>query len=97
MASYGICVGILGSIRALGIQIIEVTATDTKKIFTGNPNATKRQMIERAFELYPEANFPWHKGKIPDKAEHMADAIAAIHSGVRTPMFQNLMRLLKEV
>lgn len=97
MASYGICVGILGAVRALGIPLIEVTATESKKVFTGDANATKREMIEKAFELYPNSNFPWHKGKIPDKAEHMADAIAAIHSGVRTPMFQNLMRLFKEV
>lgn len=97
MASYGICVGILGAVRALGIPLIEVTATESKKIFTGNANATKREMIEKAYELYPDANFPWHNGKIPDKAEHMADAIAAIHSGVRTPMFQNLMRLFREV
>lgn len=97
MASYGICVGILGALRASGTQLIEVTATETKRVFTGDANATKRRMIDRAYELYPAANFPMHKGKIPDKAEHMADAIAAIHSGVRTPMFQNLMRLFKEV
>lgn len=97
MASYGICVGVLGAIRALGIPLIEVTAMEVKKTFTGDKNATKRQMIEKAVELYPLANFPVHAGKIPDKAEHMADAIASIHAGVRTPMFQNLMRLFKEV
>lgn len=97
MASYGICVGILGAIRASGIPLIEVTANDTKKTFTGSATATKREMIVKAHELYPDANFPMHNGKIPDKAEHMADAIAAIHSGARTPMFQNLMRLFKEV
>jgi hypothetical protein len=97
MASYGICVGVLGAVRALGIPIIEVTPTETKKVFTGDKNATKRQMINKAFELYPDANFPWHRGQIQDKAEHMADAIASIHAGVRTPMFQNLMRLFTEV
>lgn len=97
MASYGVCVGVLGAIRALGIQLIEVTPSENKKIFTGNKVATKREMIEKAVELYPESNFPVHKGKIPDKAEHMADAIAAIHAGVRTSVFQNLMRLFKEV
>lgn len=97
MASYGICVGILGAVRALGIPLIEVTATESKKIFTGDANATKREMITKAVDLYPDANFPVHAGKIPDKAEHLADAIAAIHSGVRTPVFQNLMRLFREV
>jgi hypothetical protein len=97
MASYGICVGILGAVRALGISIIEVTASESKLLLAGDKNATKRQMIDRGYELYPDANWPWHAGKIPDKAEHLADAIAAIHSGVRTPMFQQLMRLFKEV
>ncbi|RUX60176.1 hypothetical protein [Mesorhizobium sp. M7A.F.Ca.CA.002.12.1.1] len=98
MASYGICVGILGALRSEGMQIIEVTAGETKKIFTGDKNAPKRKMIDRAAELYPDANFPpLHKGKLPDKTEHLADAIATIHSGVRTPMFQNLMRLFNEV
>jgi len=97
MASYGICVGVLGAVRALGIPLIEVTALETKLALTGNKHATKREMINKAFETYPDANFPQHRGNIPDKAEHMADAIATIHSGVRTPMFKNLMRLFEGV
>lgn len=97
MASYGVCVGILGAVRSLGIPLIEVTATESKLVFTGNRNATKRDMIDRAVALYPEANFPSSRGRITDKAEHVADAIAAIHAGVKTPTFQNLMRLLKGV
>lgn len=97
MASYGICVGVLGAVRALGIPLIEVTALESKLTFTGDRNATKRDMIEKAYSIYPNSNFPMHNGKIPDKAEHLADAIASIHSGVRTPTFQNLMRLFKEV
>lgn len=94
MASYGVCVGILGAIRARGHELIEVSPTEVKVAFTGNKNATKQQMIEQALLLYPEANFPCHRGKITAKAEHAADAIAAIHAGVHTPLFQNLMRLL---
>lgn len=97
MASYGICVGVLGAVRALGIPLIEVTAMETKLALTGDRNATKRMMIDKAVELYPNANWPVHAGKIPDKAEHLADGVASIHSGVRTPVFQNLMRLFKGV
>ena len=97
MASYGVCVGVLGAVRALGIPLIEVTAKESKAIMTSDPNATKRQMIDAAYAYYPDANWPVHKGNIPDKAEHLADAVAAIHSGVRTPVFQNLMRLFAEV
>ena len=98
MASYGICVGVLGAVRAEGIPLIEVTPTEVKLALTGNRNATKEDMIDHAIRYYPEANFPRHAGKISyAKAEHVADAIGTIHAGVLTPMFQNLMRLFSEV
>jgi hypothetical protein len=99
MASYGICVGILSALRAQDIPLIEVTATEVKLSLTSNKNASKRQMIDKAFELYPEANWPWYKRNgetlMADKAEHVADAIGAIHAGVLTPTFQNMMRLMR--
>jgi Holliday junction resolvasome RuvABC endonuclease subunit len=95
MASYGICVGILGVVRSLQIPLIEVTANECKLALTGIKNATKAQMIAEAVKLYPLANFPRHGGKITQKSEHVADAISAIYAGVNTPTFQNLMRLFK--
>jgi Holliday junction resolvasome RuvABC endonuclease subunit len=97
MASYGICVGVLGAIRAEGIPLIEVTPLEVKKAFTGNKNATKNDMIAKAVELYPDANFPMHRGKLTLSAEHVADATAAIHAGVQTSVFKNLMRLVAQV
>lgn len=97
MASYGICVGVLGAVRALGIPLIEVTPTENKKVFTGNKTATKEQMIAQAVELYPESNWPMYRGDIAGSAEHLADAIATIHAGVLTPVFQNLLRLYQQV
>ena len=97
MASYGICVGVLGAIRSMGIPLIEVSPTEVKVTFTGDKTATKQQMIDRAIELYPDANFPLWGGEVSSKAEHVADAIAAIYAGVHTPTFQNLMRLFKKV
>ena len=95
MKAYGVVCGILGTLRAEGIQIIEVTPTEVKKTFTGNKNATKEQMIAQAVQLYPDTNFPMHRGQIASKAEHVADALAAIHAGVSTPIFQNLLRILR--
>ena len=95
MKGYGICVGILGSAAALGTPLIEVTATEVKLALTGNKNATKQDMIEAAVNLYPDANFPRHNGRITNKAEHVSDALGAIHAGVNTSVFQNLMLLLK--
>lgn len=105
MASYGVCVGILGAIRAEGIPLIEVTATEVKLALTSNKNATKAAMISEAVQWYPDANWPLYqqngkgfkKGEIMGKAEHLADAIAAIHAGVHTSTFQNLMRLFQKV
>jgi Holliday junction resolvasome RuvABC endonuclease subunit len=97
MASYGVCVGILGAIRSLNIPLIEVTPTEVKLAFTKNKNATKAQMIAKAVELYPDAAFPTHHGKMTSKAEHVADALGAIHAGVNTSTFQNLMRLFQQV
>lgn len=93
MASYGVCVGILGAIRSLGIPLIEVTPTELKLSMTGNKNATKQDMIDSAIKWYPDANYPLHHGKLSSKAEHVADAIGAIHAGVRTDTFQNILRL----
>ena len=108
MASYGICVGVLGSLRALGFQIIEVTPAEVKKSLTNDKNATKAAMIEAASGYYPDANWPSHKragsmkgatwqaGDLLSSCEHLADAIGAIHAGCATPVFQNLLRLYKD-
>lgn len=95
MASYGLCVGVLGAIRAEGIQLIEVTPTEVKLALTGIKHATKDQMIAAAKHIYPHANWPMHQGKPTSKAEHVADAIGAIYAGCKTPMFKNLLRILQ--
>lgn len=94
MASYGVCVGILGMLRAQGTEIIEVSPTEVKLAMTGLKNATKAEMIAAALTRYPDANFPRHRGQVSDKAEHVADALGAIHAGIQTPVFKNLLRLL---
>lgn len=96
MCAYGMCCGVLGALRATGIQVIEVTATEVKKALHGSANASKDQMIQSAMAAYPLTKFPMHKGKPMLKAEHCADAIGAIHAGVQTPLFQNLLQLLNK-
>lgn len=98
MASYGICVGILGAVRALGIPYFQVTAAENKRLFTGNPNATKKQMIKQLIKYYPEIILPQGqtKGSIGDKSEHIADATASIHSGVNTTEFRTVLEILRK-
>lgn len=89
MASYGICVGILGSIRASGIPFFEVTPTEVKMASTGIKTASKAQMITWATAMHPEVKWP----TAASKAEHMADATAAIYAGVKSNTFQQMRKL----
>jgi Holliday junction resolvasome RuvABC endonuclease subunit len=96
MASYGVCVGVLGALRANGIPFFEVTPTEVKLAAVGNKTATKQEMIKWAMESHPEANWPTYKqnGKVmvsEAKAEHMADAVAAIYAGIRCNSFQQML------
>lgn len=100
MASYGICVGVLGALRSSGIPFIEVTPTEVKKAATDNKSASKANMIEWAMEKYPRLPWPMQTKKgvtsvIAGKAEHMADAVAAVHAGMKTNEFQQLLRILR--
>ena len=99
MASYGICVGVLGAIRASRIPLYEVSPTEVKLAGAGIKTASKQQMIEWAMRAHPEANWPVYRRNGDDaisaaKAEHMADAVAAIHAGVKSQQFQQLLPLL---
>lgn len=88
MASYGICVGILGALRASGIPFFEVTPNEVKVTAVGSKVATKETMINWARYRHPEANWP----KAACKAEHMADATAAIHAGLKSNEFRQLIQ-----
>lgn len=99
MASYGICVGTLGALRAKGIPFFEVTPTEVKLAGPGKKTATKIEMIEWAVAKHPEANWPTYvkHGKTlitESSAEHMADAVAAIYAGLRSNQFQQMLALM---
>ncbi len=99
MASYGICVGVLGALRAQGIPFFEVTPTEVKLASVGIKTATKQDMIAWARRLHPHAQWPLYlKNGVQElseaKAEHMADAIAAIYAGLRTNTFRQTLPIL---
>lgn len=96
MASYGICVGVLGALRAENIPFFEVTPIEVKLASAGSKTATKEQMIQWATKKHPEANWPTYKEKgavliSEAKAEHMADAVATIYAGIACKTFQQLL------
>ena len=98
MTSYGICVGVLGSLRAAGIPFFEVTPTEVKKASCGKATASKQEMITWAMNQHPEAPWPMYqqhnKMLVSEaKAEHMADAIGAIYAGVRDNQFKQWLNI----
>lgn len=98
--SYGLCVGILGALRALGIPFFEVNPTEVKVSATGNKNASKNDMIEWATKLYPNAPWPMQTKKgvtsvVASSAEHMADAVAAIHAGIASKSFKQMLPFIQ--
>lgn len=100
MASYGICVGVLGSLRAQGIPFFEVTAREVKMASVGSEQATKTEMINWAMTKHPEAPWPkvTRKGVVSvssAQAEHMADATAAIYAGLACQPFQQMLSMLR--
>jgi len=102
MASYGICIGILGALRTMGIPFIEVNAEEVKLAVTGKKTATKLEMIEWALKTHPEAKWPMYMNRGKEqvsqaKAEHMADATAAIYAGINTNSFKQSLQLMNFV
>lgn len=103
--SNGICLGVMGSIGPVGGykgRLIQVTPSEVKKAATGYKTASKDDMIMWAMEAYP--HLPWiitsrgaNKGQPSPTNEHMADAVAAIHAGVRTDQFLSLTALANTI
>lgn len=92
----GACIGLIAAIRnSHGAKpVICVNATETRMEITGKASATKQQGIDWASGLYPDANWPKLNGQIiASKAEHMADAVAAVHAGIKTETFKMLTML----
>ncbi|SCW95859.1 hypothetical protein [Ancylobacter rudongensis] len=92
---FGIVIGLYAS---LTIPTIEVSPGETKLASVGTRTASKQEMIEWAVENYPKA--PWRVTKrggvmVPTlDNEHLADAIAIAHAGIRTPAFRQTLAIL---
>lgn len=85
--SLGIAVGILAGCP---VPVIQVSQLEVKLASVGKKTASKDEMIEWARSLYPHANWLTHRGKLTKSNEHLADAIATVHAGVRTETFKLL-------
>ena len=92
----GTAMGVLSGV-ALTTPVIFVTVNQVKEV-VGIKKPTKRDMIEWAHSTYPRAN--WFKVKrrgemvLTDKNEHLADALAVIHAGVKGEQFKQMVSVL---
>lgn len=89
MASYGISIGLLAAIDK---PLIQVTPTQVKLAGAGTKQASKIDMITWAVTQYPQLNWKYVMRKgIKDLTadnEHLADAVAAVHAGLKTDDFK---------
>lgn len=98
MASYGICIGVLSCINK---PFIEVTPSEVKLAGAGTKTATKGEMIDWAYSIYPQINWKtMNRGGrkvLTSDNEHPADAIAAIYAATKTDQFKGMMAMLKSL
>lgn len=96
MKAYGLCTGIMGTLRAAGTNFFEVTPNEVKMFTVGKKTATKEDMINWARNQHKEAPWPFHGANLnAGLAEHMADATAAIYAGLKTKEFQQMLELIR--
>lgn len=104
MKGYGVCVGWIGALKAIypQIPIMHLRAKDLKVTMTGNPEATKNDMVQAAVALIPNAGWSFRnkKDKVTgemlkiasiDPNQHSADALAAAVAGINSPAFAKLV------
>jgi Holliday junction resolvasome RuvABC endonuclease subunit len=94
----GLCAGVLASCP---VPVIQVSPQDVKLAAVGHRQAAKEEMIEWAMATYPTA--PWlmrkFKGTIRPTAanEHLADAVATVHAGIKTEQFKQALTLYRSM
>jgi hypothetical protein len=91
-----VAVGVLASCK---LPLFEVMPLETKLGSVGSKTADKPEIIAWAAERYPQASWlryeadtrgkkPHLRGDLHADNEHVADAIAIVHAGIRLPEFK---------
>lgn len=89
MKNYGVSCFLLASLPE---RCLEVTPQEVKMASVGRKSASKKEMIEWAYEKHPEAPWLIRNGFPLGKQEHMADSIAVMYAGMRTKEFEWLRK-----
>lgn len=88
MVSYGVCVALIGVIQTINPNIIQVSANDVKDVVRVNKQhkPSKEDVIAWVKAKHPEAPLPNTLA-----AEHICDAIVAIHAAMKTKQFKEYL------
>lgn len=95
MKSYGMTCQLIATLNP---KPIEVTPDEVKKASVGKKTASKQEMMEWAYNLYPDVNWDINKstGQLKNKNEHMADAIAIAYAGIQTDDFVRVFEIVNK-
>lgn len=85
----------LGVLAACPIPIIQLSPLQVKLASVGHKQASKQEMINWAVKMYPNAQWAKRKGVPIQSNEHLADAVGAIHAGIKQDDFQQLRAVLR--
>lgn len=96
---------VIGTYAGLPVPGCEVSPYETKLAAVGTRTASKEEMIAWAFEKYPTAPWrlyekggkSWSKGDPHSDNEHVADAVAIMEAGIKTPSFQQTLAILRSM
>lgn len=92
MAGYGICLGILGTLRSQGKQFYELTEAEVKLATVGHRKCSKQDMIDWIVSRHPEVSWSPHA-----RIEHQTDATATIYAGIQHPQFLQTLQLQLDI
>jgi Holliday junction resolvasome RuvABC endonuclease subunit len=95
MKSYGMTCQL---IAGLDPKPIEVTPDEVKKASVGKKTASKKEMMDWAYGLFPDLEWFVNKstGKLQNKNEHMADGIAIVYAGIKTDDFVRVFEIINK-
>lgn len=101
MKSYGMCIALLGAMKGR-CSMIQLTEGECKLHTVGKRKATKAEAIEWAMTRFPDA--PWkmrtlkgEKVSVDSYNEHLADACAAIETGMYTDQFIAAVEMIQSM
>lgn len=100
----GIATGVLSTVGVIGPfkgRLVQVMPQEVKKLATGSKVADKNEMVDWAVRNWPDAGWlrkgKGNTGDLVKKNEHLADACAAIHAGIQTDEFKQLVQALSAI